>query len=227
MADVIKLSCNSQRFSYSLLTSLSSSLNSCQRALPRNQRGLQKSVVSVSDSCSVVGGGVVSPIAFRPGKKLGNLKVHATVTETEPPKWWERNAGPNMVDIHSTQEFLKALSEAGDRLVIVEFYGTWCASCRALFPKLCRTAQEHSDILFLKVNFDENKPMCKSLNVKVLPYFHFYRGADGQLESFSCSLAKFQKIKDAIELHNTARCSIGPPKGIGDLNLESVSSSAT
>ncbi|GFQ05772.1 thioredoxin-like 2 chloroplastic [Phtheirospermum japonicum] len=149
--------------------------------------------------------------------------MHATVTETEQPKWWERNAGPNMIDIHSTQEFLNALSGAGDRLVIVEFYGTWCASCRALFPKLCKTAQENPEILFLKVNFDENKPMCKNLNVKVLPYFHFYRGADGQLESFSCSLAKFQKIKDAIQLHNTARCSIGPPKGIGDLNLEGPS----
>ena len=56
--------------------------------------------------------------------------------------------------------------------------------------QLCRTAEEHPEIMFLKVNFDENKPMCKNLNVKVLPYFHFYRGADGQLESFSCSLAK-------------------------------------
>lgn len=60
--------------------------------------------------------------------------------------------------------------------------------------QLCRTAEEHQDIIFLKVNFDENKPMCKSLNVKVLPYFHFYRGADGQLESFSCSLAKVSKF---------------------------------
>lgn len=41
-----------------------------------------------------------------------------------------------MIDIHSTQEFLGALSQAGDKLVIVEFYGTWCASCRALFPKV-------------------------------------------------------------------------------------------
>lgn len=41
-----------------------------------------------------------------------------------------------MMDIHSTQEFLTALSQAGDKLVIVEFYGTWCASCRALFPKV-------------------------------------------------------------------------------------------
>lgn len=36
--------------------------------------------------------------------------------------------------------------------------------------------------------------MCKSLNVKVLPYFHFYRGAHGQLESFSCSLAKVSAL---------------------------------
>lgn len=41
-----------------------------------------------------------------------------------------------MIDIHSTQEFLTALSEAGDKLVIVEFFGTWCASCRALYPKV-------------------------------------------------------------------------------------------
>nr|ACU18560.1 unknown [Glycine max] len=158
-------------------------------------------------------------LAFPPRKHLLSFKVSATVAETGQPKWWEKNA-PNMIDIHSTQEFLSAMSQAGDRLVIVEFYGTWCASCRALFPKLCRTAEEHPEIVFLKVNFDENKPMCKRLNVKVLPYFHFYRGTEGQLESFSCSLAKFQKIKDAIEMHNTARCSIGPPVSIGDLLAE-------
>ncbi|GAB2268322.1 hypothetical protein Dimus_003290 [Dionaea muscipula] len=146
--------------------------------------------------------------------------VNAVVAESEPPKWWEKNAGPNMIDINSTQEFLSALGQAGDRLVIVEFYGTWCASCRALFPKLCRIAEEHLEILFLKVNFDENKPMCKSLNVKVLPYFHFYRGADGLVDAFSCSLAKFQKIKDAIEMYNSTPFSNGPPKGVGDLKLE-------
>lgn len=60
--------------------------------------------------------------------------------------------------------------------------------------QLCRTAKDNPDILFLKVNFDENKPMCKRLNVRVLPFFHFYRGADGQLEAFSCSLAKVRKF---------------------------------
>ncbi|XP_066366758.1 thioredoxin-like 2, chloroplastic isoform X1 [Miscanthus floridulus] len=153
-------------------------------------------------------------------RRLTRHKTYAAEPESgEQLKWWEKNAGPNMIDIHSTVEFLDALRDAGDRLVIVEFYGTWCGSCRALFPRLCRTALENPDILFLKVNFDENKPMCKRLNVKVLPFFHFYRGADGLLVAFSCSLAKIQKLKDAVAMHNTARCSIGPPVGVGDVEL--------
>ncbi|KAG9455711.1 hypothetical protein H6P81_000219 [Aristolochia fimbriata] len=209
MADVLRLSQHSL-LSSPLLFPFQSSPAFAQLSLPPKQNPDGK-VFSVGD--------VASAFVFRSPKRSASFKVHATVVENGGgPKWWEKNA-PNMIDIHSTEEFVSALSEAGDRLVIVEFYGTWCGSCRALFPKLCRTAEEHPEILFLKVNFDENKPMCKRLNVRVLPYFHFYRGADGQVDAFSCSLAKFQKIKDAIETHNTARCSIGPPAGVGDVDL--------
>ncbi|KAG2712917.1 hypothetical protein I3760_04G148000 [Carya illinoinensis] len=183
MADVVRLSFHSLRFSSSLLTSFASSLNSLRPGLLSIQNSDKRGYPLLYSSA-----GDLARFDFRPRKQQVSFKVHATVADTDQPKWWEKNA-PNMVDIHSTQELLSALSQAGDRLVIVEFYGTWCASCRALFPK-------------------------------VLPYFHFYRGADGQLESFSCSLAKFQKIKDAIITHNTDRCSIGPPKGVGDLRLE-------
>ncbi|XP_059284314.1 thioredoxin-like 2, chloroplastic isoform X2 [Lycium ferocissimum] len=223
MADLMGFCLNSLRFSSSCPnSSLLSSFSSCLNSTHTSNQRLHKRGVSLCDSPST-SVEFVSRIAFSPNKRFPALKVQATITRTEEPKWWERNAGPNMIDIHSTQEFLDALSQAGERLVIVEFYGTWCASCKALFPKLCRTAKEHPGIMFLKVNFDANKSMCKALNVKVLPYFHFYRGADGQLESFSCSLAKFQKIKDAIQLHNTDRCSIGPPVGVGDLTLELLS----
>lgn len=59
-----------------------------------------------------------------------------------------------------------------------------------LLLQLCKIAEEHSDVLFYKVNFDENKSMCKSLSVKVLPFFHFYRGADGRVDAFSASVSK-------------------------------------
>ncbi|GLT98665.1 hypothetical protein SLE2022_161600 [Rubroshorea leprosula] len=219
MADVTRLpiSFHSLHFAISSPVTSSASASPTLLAFPPNQ-----SLVKRTSPPPYVGG--LARLAFATRKQFTSFKVHATIAETQLPKWWEKNAGPNMIDIHSTQEYLSVLAQAGDRLVIVEFYGTWCASCRALFPKLCKTAEVHPEILFLKVNFDENKPMCKSLNVKVLPYFHFYRGADGLLESFSCSLAKFQKIKDAIKMHNTARCSICPTKGVEGINLEALSS---
>lgn len=127
-------------------------------------------------------------------------QVHATIDETNQPKWWEKTAAPNMVNnIHSTQEFLSALSEDIDRLVIVEFWHCllfWVSDGNELllndhlflflYASLfltvtlwgclpCKIAEEH--LLFFKVNFIENKPTCKSLNIKVLPYFSLLRYA--------------------------------------------------
>jgi hypothetical protein len=39
--------------------------------------------------------------------------------------WWTKNTAPNMFDVNSTSELLNKLSEAGDRLVIVDFYAKW------------------------------------------------------------------------------------------------------
>ncbi|KAK6148710.1 hypothetical protein DH2020_016235 [Rehmannia glutinosa] len=142
-----------------------------------------------------------SEIVFRFLSVTSWKLVHATAAEADQPKWWEKGAGPNMIDIHSTQEFVDALSQAGDRLVIVEFFGAWCASCRALFPKDC---EQHQEILFLKVNFDENKATMQKFEHKGPSIFPFLQGSDGLLDSFSCSLAKLQKLKDAIASHNKA-----------------------
>jgi thiol-disulfide isomerase/thioredoxin len=153
----------------------------------------------------------------RPWRRTASVRVGAGKADSDGVRWWEKDGGPNFHDVHSTQEFVDALSNAGEKLVVVEFYASWCGSCRALYPKLCKLAAEHLDVEFMKVNFEENKPMCKSLNIRVLPYFHFYRGAEGRLDAFSCSLAKLQKIREAIAQHNTARCSIGPPVGAGNI----------
>ncbi|KAJ7532554.1 hypothetical protein O6H91_13G009100 [Diphasiastrum complanatum] len=150
-------------------------------------------------------------------RRKPSFLVKGAARPSDGVRWWEKEGPPNMHDINCTQEMINTLGNAGEKLVVVEFYATWCGSCRALYPKLCKLAEEYGDVEFLKVNFDENKKMCKSLNVKVLPYFHFYRGAEGRLDAFSCSLAKLQKLKDALIMHNTQRCSIGPPVGVGDL----------
>uniref|UniRef100_A0A6U1GQG8 Thioredoxin domain-containing protein n=1 Tax=Tetraselmis chuii TaxID=63592 RepID=A0A6U1GQG8_9CHLO len=138
----------------------------------------------------------------------------AEVAQEEAPKrlkWWEKDMHPNMVDIDSMEHFLEQMSGAGERLVIVDFYAHWCHACRGLYPRLARLMKDNPDILLLKVEFDSNKTITKSLGIKVLPYFHFYRGSKGKVAAFSASLKKLDRLKDAIETHN------GPMS-----NLESV-----
>lgn len=41
-----------------------------------------------------------------------------------------------MVEIHSAQELVDSLTNAGDRLVIVDFYSPGCGGCKTLHPKV-------------------------------------------------------------------------------------------
>lgn len=134
--------------------------------------------------------------------------VHGRGSTSEP--WWEKNTAANMKSVNSVQELVDALADAGDRLVIVDYYAQWCSACRALYPKLCKLMEENPDVLLLKVDLDANKQMCKTLNVKVLPYFQFYRGGEGRVDAFSCSVSKLQRMKDALSNYTSPFCSLEP-----------------
>uniref|UniRef100_A0A453I6B2 Thioredoxin domain-containing protein n=1 Tax=Aegilops tauschii subsp. strangulata TaxID=200361 RepID=A0A453I6B2_AEGTS len=134
-------------------------------------------------------------------------------------KWWEKGLQPNMREIESAQDLVDSLANAGDRLVVVDFFSPGCGGCRALHPKICQFAEQNPDVLFLQVNYEEHKSMCYSLHVHVLPFFRFYRGAQGRLCSFSCTNATIKKFRDALAKHNPDRCSIGPTRGLEESEL--------
>jgi len=120
-----------------------------------------------------------------------------------------------MAHITSVQELVDQLAEGAkdDQLVVVDFFAPWCGACRALFPKLRKMCAENPDVRFVAVNFDENKSLARGLGVKILPFFQFYRGAEGKVDGFSASISKLQRLKDAIEDHKSDRCCLeeAPP----------------
>ncbi|KAL9275612.1 Thioredoxin-like 1-1, chloroplastic-like protein [Drosera capensis] len=142
--------------------------------------------------------------------KLSFAKAH---------KWWEKGLQANMKEIVSAQDLVDSLLDAGDKLVVVDFFSPGCGGCKALHPKICQLAEMNPDVQFLQIDYEEHKSMCYSLNVHVLPFFRFYRGAEGRVCSFSCTNATIHKFKNALAKHGTPQCPLGPPKGLEEMEL--------
>jgi len=153
-----------------------------------------------------------SSIKAQTGYRIGKIQ-----------KWWEKGLQPNVKEVTSAQELVDSLLNAGDKLVVVDFFSPGCGGCKALHPKICQFAEMNPDVQFIQVNYEEHKSMCYSLNVHVLPFFRFYRGAHGRLCSFSCTNATIKKFKDALAKHTPDRCSLGPTKGLEEKELLALS----
>jgi len=54
-------------------------------------------------------------------------------------------------------DFNAKLEEAGARLVVADFYATWCGPCKTIAPKVAAMANEMKDVVFLKIDVDENE----------------------------------------------------------------------
>lgn len=58
---------------------------------------------------------------------------------------------------------------ANNKLVVVDFFATWCGPCRALSPYIDELATNHHHILFAKANIEETPVIANELDVKSLP----------------------------------------------------------
>eukprot|EP00274_Cyanoptyche_gloeocystis_P004140 CAMPEP_0196653604 /NCGR_PEP_ID=MMETSP1086-20130531/3254_1 /TAXON_ID=77921 /ORGANISM="Cyanoptyche gloeocystis , Strain SAG4.97" /LENGTH=162 /DNA_ID=CAMNT_0041984889 /DNA_START=93 /DNA_END=581 /DNA_ORIENTATION=- len=80
-------------------------------------------------------------------------------------------------DISSAEEFNSVLSSASDKLVIVDWFTSWCGPCKLIAPKFEAFSDKYTDAVFLKVQGDKNdelKALAKEMQIRVAPTFQFY-----------------------------------------------------
>ena len=64
----------------------------------------------------------------------------------------------------------------GDLPAIVDFYADWCAPCKKMKPYLEEIEKEMSEtVKIVRINVEENKPLCKGLGIEVLPTIEIYK----------------------------------------------------
>ena len=65
----------------------------------------------------------------------------------------------------------------GEKLVIVDFWATWCGPCRMLSPLLDEVEEEMSDkITVVKVNVDDADEIAMRYRIMSIPTLLFFKG---------------------------------------------------
>lgn len=77
-----------------------------------------------------------------------------------------------MVQQYDTLPALEgAIAAAGAKLVVVDFYAPWCGPCRQIAPLVEKWAKEHEDVVFVKVDVDENGAAGEKFEIQAMPTF--------------------------------------------------------
>ncbi|KAK9827889.1 hypothetical protein WJX74_007961 [Apatococcus lobatus] len=96
------------------------------------------------------------------------------------------------------EQFYPLLEEAGDTLVIVDFYTDWCGPCKVMLPELEKMAQEKGEkAKFVKFNCNaHNKELGQQLGIRVAPTFQLYKNSKKVAEMTG---AKIDELRSLIE----------------------------
>jgi len=74
-------------------------------------------------------------------------------------------------------------------LVFVDFFAEWCGPCKMTGPLIDKLSEEKKNILFYKINVDENGDLASQYSIFSIPTFIIFK--DGQIVSqFSGAMGK-------------------------------------
>ncbi|KAH9282260.1 Structural maintenance of chromosomes protein 2 [Echinococcus granulosus] len=57
----------------------------------------------------------------------------------------------------------------GDKLLVCDFFATWCGPCKSLAPKLDAMAKENEKVIFVKLDVDECQDVAEKYRVTAMP----------------------------------------------------------
>jgi thioredoxin 1 len=102
-----------------------------------------------------------------------------------------------MKPIHSTDLSFHEEVANQSKPILVDFWAEWCGPCRTLSPILDELATEFGDqVLFAKMNIDENPKTAQAFNIRSIPTLVFLR--NGVVQKRIVGLAPKSNLQQEI-----------------------------
>jgi thioredoxin 1 len=98
----------------------------------------------------------------------------------------------------SKPDFEKALTDAGDALVVLDCFATWCGPCKVIAPKVVQMAQQFESTRFYKIDVDEVNDVASELGIRAMPTFLLFKNGEKIEEIVG---ANEKALRAAIEKH--------------------------
>jgi thioredoxin len=69
--------------------------------------------------------------------------------------------------------FEKTINE--NSMVLIDFWAPWCGPCRGFAPVFEKSADAHPDVVFAKINTDEQQELAGSFGIRSIPTLMVFR----------------------------------------------------
>ena len=97
-----------------------------------------------------------------------------------------------MARLINSSEFSGLLQE--DKLLVVDFFATWCGPCKKLSPTLDEVSEEFGDrVNIVKVDVDESEDLAMTYGIRSVPTVLFFKKGQ-QVDKFVGALPKSEIV---------------------------------
>ena len=79
-----------------------------------------------------------------------------------------------MATIELTKENFNETIENND-VVVVDFWAPWCGPCRMFAPTFEAVSEQHPNVVFAKLNTEDQQELAASFNIRSIPTLMVFR----------------------------------------------------